>query len=123
MERDGEHKNRLDLKLRGLTPVVDFARMMALKHGKAETNTLDRLKELQESRFISHEICSDVLEAYNFVMHLRLVNQLRLIEKGGEPHNFVNPADLSDLEKITLKESFAVIKKTQSYAAKIRANM
>ncbi len=123
VERDGEHKNRLDLKLRGLTPVVDFARMMALKHGKAETNTLDRLKELQESRFISHEICSDVLEAYNFVMHLRLVNQLRLIEKGGEPHNFVNPADLSDLEKITLKESFAVIKKTQSYAAKIRANM
>lgn len=123
VERDGEHKNRLDLKLRGLTPVVDFARMMALKHGKPETNTQDRLRELQQSRFINDDICSDVLEAYNFLMHLRLVNQLRLIEKGDEPHNFVDPADLSDLEKITLKEAFAVIKRTQSYAAKIRANM
>lgn len=120
VERDGEHKNRLDLKLRGLTPVVDFARVMALKHGKIVTNTIDRLSELMQDGLIEKEICSDLLEAYNFVMHLRLVGQLRLIEKGLEPHNFINPADLSDLEKITLKESFAVIKRTQGYAAKIK---
>ncbi len=40
VEKDGEHKNRLDLKMRGLVPIVDFARMMALKHGIRETNTL-----------------------------------------------------------------------------------
>ncbi len=123
VERDGEHKNRLDLKLRGLTPVVDFARMMALKHGKTETNTIDRITELQQDNHISNDVCSDLLEAYNFVMHLRLVGQLRLIEKKAEPHNFINPADLSDLEKTTLKEAFAVIKRTQNYAAKIRAGM
>ncbi|MFA6222578.1 MAG: DUF294 nucleotidyltransferase-like domain-containing protein [Desulfomonilaceae bacterium] len=123
VERDGEHKNRLDLKLKGLTPVVDFVRMMALKYGKTETNTLGRLSELQKDNLISDDVCSDLVEAYNFVMHLRLVGQLRLIEKGSEPHNYINPAELSDLEKITLKEAFAVIKRTQNYAARIRAEM
>lgn len=123
VERDGEHKNRVDLKLRGLTPVVDFARMMSLRYGKTVTNTIDRLTTLMQDGQIDKEICSDLLEAYNFVMHLRLVWQLRLIEKGSEPHNFINPADLSDLEKITLKEAFSVIKRTQGYAAKIRADM
>ncbi|MGC8658357.1 MAG: putative nucleotidyltransferase substrate binding domain-containing protein [Desulfomonilaceae bacterium] len=123
VERNGEHKNRVDLKLRGLTPVVDFARMMALKYGKTVTNTIDRLTTLMKDGHIDKEVCSDLLEAYNFVMHLRLVWQLRVIEKGSEPHNFVDPADLSDLEKITLKEAFSVIKRTQIYAARIRAEM
>ena len=97
--------------------------MMALKYGKTETNTLGRLSELQQDNLISDDVCSDLVEAYNFVMHLRLVGQLRLIEKGSEPHNYINPAELSDLEKITLKEAFAVIKRTQNYAARIRAEM
>ena len=63
VERDGEHKNRLDLKLRGLTPVVDFARVMALKHGKTSTNTIDRLTGLLQDGFIDKEICMDLLEA------------------------------------------------------------
>ena len=31
VEKDGEHKNRLDIKTRGLVPFVDFARVMALE--------------------------------------------------------------------------------------------
>ncbi len=107
VESGGEHKNRLDLKMRGLVPIVDFARTMALKHGVRETNTAVRLHTLQTDGHVPQEICSEVLDAYHFLMHLRLVHQLRMIQQGQEPHNFVDPADLSDLEKQTLKALLA----------------
>ena len=47
-------------------------------------------------------------------MQLRLIHQLRLMEAGKEPDNYINPGDLTDLEKQTLKEAFSVIGKLQS---------
>ena len=48
-------------------------------------------------------------------MQLRLVHQLRLIEAGQPANNFVDPTELSDVEKQTLKESLIVIGRIQSY--------
>ncbi|MEI8183725.1 MAG: putative nucleotidyltransferase substrate binding domain-containing protein [Desulfomonile sp.] len=121
VEKDGEHKNRLDLKLRGLVPFVDFARMMALKHGIKETNTLGRLQMLGEAGHITGDMFSETLAAYEFLMQLRLVHQLKLLEAGREPHNFVDPAELSDLEKATLKEAFGVVNRIQSYVTRMRS--
>jgi CBS domain-containing protein len=55
------------------------------------------------------------LEAYEFQTQIRLVHQLRLLESGLQPDNYVDPAELSDLEKQTLKEAFAVIGRIQGY--------
>jgi CBS domain-containing protein len=115
VEKDGKYKNRLDIKTRGLVPFVDFARLMALKHGVKETNTLDRLNTLSENGHIPRELFVETREAYEFQMQLRLVHQLRMMEIGQAPHNHIDPAELSDLEKQTLKESFAVIGRIQSY--------
>ncbi len=114
VEKNGEHKNRLDLKTRGLVPFVDFARLMALKYGIKETNTLGRLQLIEEHEHISRELYSETKEAYEFQMQLRLIHQLRLMEAGKEPDNYINPGDLTDLEKQTLKEAFSVIGKLQS---------
>jgi len=114
VEKNGDHKNRLNLKESGLVPFVDFARIMALKYGIAETNTLGRLQLLHEHRHISQELYNETVEAYEFLMQLRLIHQLHLLEDGIQPHNYINPADLSDLEKKTLKEAFEVIRKIQS---------
>lgn len=121
VEKDGEHKNRLDLKMRGLVPFVDFARMMALKHGIRETNTLGRLQMLGDGGHLPQDLFRETIEAYEFIMQLRLVHQLRLLEAGEEPHNFVNPADLSDLEKATLKEAFGVVSRVQSFVTRMRS--
>ena len=115
VEKDGAHKNRLDLKTRGLTPLVDFARLLALAHGLRETNTLDRLRALNDAGHIPKDLYTDTREAYEFQMQLRLVHQMRMMEAGLTPNNFIDPADLSDLEKQTLKEAFAVISRVQSY--------
>jgi len=115
VEKDGAHKNRLDIKTRGLVPIVDFARLYSLRHGVRETNTLSRLKELSEGEFIPKELYTETREAYEFQMQLRLVHQLRMMEAGLTPHNYIDPAELSDLEKQTLKEAFAVVGRIQAH--------
>ena len=114
VEKDGEHKNQLDLKSQGLVPFVDFARLFALRHGVKETNTSGRLRLLHERGFISRELFSETIEAYEFIMQLRLVHQLQRLEQELQPDNYISPADLTDLEKKTLKEAFAVIQRLQS---------
>jgi CBS domain-containing protein len=111
VEKDGEHRNRLDIKRQGLTPFVNFARVLALKFGVKETNTLARLKALMEGERIQGELWSAASEAYELQMQQRLVHQLRQIETGIPPDNYIDPADLSDLERRMLKDAFTVIDK------------
>lgn len=115
VERDGEHKNHLDLKKRGLVPFVDFARVMALKYGIQESNTPDRLRLLAENDHIPRELYKEAVEAYEFLMQLRLIHQMQMIEKDLQPDNHVRPGNLSDLEKQTLKEAFGVVRRLQGF--------
>jgi CBS domain-containing protein len=109
VEKDGAHKNRLDLKLRGITPFVDFARVTSLAEGIKETNTMARLAGVYEAGALSKEFYSEIREAYGFIMQVRLVHQLRQMEQDLTPDNYLDPAELTELEKRTLKEAFAVI--------------
>ncbi|MFA6222098.1 MAG: DUF294 nucleotidyltransferase-like domain-containing protein [Desulfomonilaceae bacterium] len=115
VEKDGEHKDRLDIKTRGLTPFVDFARIMALRHGLRETNTLERLTVLGEGGLIPGELYAEAREAYEFQTQIRLVHQLRMLESGQQPDNYIDPAELTDVEKQTLKEAFGAIGRMQGY--------
>jgi CBS domain-containing protein len=115
LEREGRHKNQLDLKTHGLTTFVNFARLMALRNGVKETNTLARLDVLEQNGWIPRELYLETRDAYEFQMQLRLVNQLRLIEEGNPPSNYVDPSDLSELDRQTLKEAFSIIGRIQAY--------
>ncbi len=111
VDKDGEHKNKLDLKTRGLTPFVNFARVMALKYAINETNTLTRLKVLFEEGHITEDLWVSAREAYELQMQLRLIHQLTQIDEGVLPDNYIDPGQLTDLEKKMLKESFGVIER------------
>jgi CBS domain-containing protein len=116
VEKDGQYKKRLDLKTQGLTPFVNFARLLALQHGIKETNTLARLDALATNDLLRKGLYLETRDAYEFQMQLRLVHQLHLIEANQAPNNYIDPAELSYLEKQTLKEAFAVIGHIQEYA-------
>ena len=113
VEKNGEHRNKLDIKTQGLTPFVNFARVLALKNGVRETNTLSRLQVLFEEKHVSEELWVSAREAYEMQMQLRLIHQLSQIEGGVQPDNHIAPDQLSDLEKRMLKESFEVIERLQ----------
>lgn len=111
VEKNGAHQNTLDIKTQGLTPFVNFARVLSLKYGIKETNTLARLHVLADEGHISEELWASAHEAYEMQMQQRLLHQLEQLEDGVLPDNHIDPAQLSDLEKKMLKESFEVIER------------
>jgi CBS domain-containing protein len=115
VEKDDAKIELLDLKTRTLTPFVEFARIMSLRHGISETNTLARLQLLADKQHISVDLYTDASQAYEFDIHLALVHQLRMVETGRKPDNFVSPAELSELERKTLQFSFSVIERLMAH--------
>lgn len=109
VEKSGEHKNKLNLKVRGLVPVVDSARVMSLDLGMMTTNTLERLAEAHRIGVLDTQLHNDLQEAYNFINLLRISRHLEARARGDEPDNFVDPVELNSLQRKMLKESFAVI--------------
>ncbi len=129
VNKDGEHKNKLNLKLSGLTPIVDAVRVMALDQGveltgararlheesprSLVTNTLDRLDEVARRGLIKPALAADLREAFSFITILRISHHLEARARGEVADNFVDPARLNNLQRKMLKESFGVINKLQ----------
>ena len=106
VEKSGEHKNKIDLKMRGLTPVVDAARVLSLDLGIKAQNTFDRLSGINRTGVIDDTFHADLKEAYEFIVYLQISRHL-------EPDNFLDPASLNSLQRKMLKESFAIVRRLQ----------
>ena len=114
VESKGEHRNALDIK-QAMLPVVDFARIHALKNAIEETNTMDRLYRLKAGGHISDKDYSDITRAYSFMMQLRFVRQITaIIEENRKPDNYINPKKLSRIEQTMLKEIFKRVEDFQT---------
>jgi len=113
VEKDGEHKDELNLKFRGIGPLVDIVRLLALESGVSETSTLERIEAMKGRHPIIDTMGSELVQAFEFITLLRIHHQVGQIERGEAPDNFINPRTLSNLEKRILKESFQVISTVQ----------
>ena len=88
---------------------------MTMLHDTYQSPWLDdELRMLQDAGHISKDFYSELRGAYSFLMQVRLVHQLKMMEQDQTPNNRINPGDLTDLEKRTLKEAFSVIGDMQS---------
>jgi CBS domain-containing protein len=114
VESMGGHRNVLDIKS-AMVPIVDFARVYALKNKIPETNTMDRLKQLLARNALSKQAYDDLQQGYGFMMQLRIIRQIKTIaDDGRAPDNYINPQKLSQLEQIMLKEIFKCLEKYQN---------
>jgi CBS domain-containing protein len=112
--RSGEHKNHIDMKLNGVVPVADLARVYALRGKLTPVNTRARLLAAEAAGVISVSGARDLIEAYDLIARLRLDNQAALVRSGRKPDNFLAPSDLSDFERSHLRDAFVVIRTMQS---------
>ncbi len=113
VEKSGEHKNELNLKIKAITPFVDIIRLFSLEKGIDETSTFDRIEILKDKHTIVKEYADEIKYAFEFIMLLRIHHQYEQIQSGVSPDNFINPDKLSNLERKTLKDSFHLISKLQ----------
>lgn len=98
-----------------MTPLVDMIRMYALKNQVMVTNTGERLLALYHADLITKEQYYELLQAYYYLMAMRLKSQAKtILRKQGEPTNFIEPKSLTNIERVTLREIFKVIARFQS---------
>ena len=110
----GEHRDTFDIKA-AMQPIVDFARIYALKHKITETNTLERLNLILDKKSIVQQEFNELETAYSYLMQLRFSRQvIAVIEERAAPDNFINPKKLSRIEQSMLKEIFSRVEKFQN---------
>ncbi|MCC5964847.1 MAG: cyclic nucleotide-binding/CBS domain-containing protein [Natronohydrobacter sp.] len=121
--RSGEHKNHVDMKLGGVVPVTDLARVYALRGRISAANTRARLMAAEEQGIISVSGARDLIEAYDLIANLRLENQANLVRMGRKPDNFLAPSDLSDFERSHLRDAFVVVRTMQSAVGQLAGTL
>jgi CBS domain-containing protein len=113
LEHGGEHANTLDLKLRGIIPIVDIARLHALAAALPEVGTRERLQAAAKAGVMSSQGGVELQQAWEFINTLRLRHQSEQLLRATPLDNHLAPTSLSALDRDHLKDSFAVIRDFQ----------
>jgi CBS domain-containing protein len=114
VERNGEHRDSLDLKKRGALPVTDIVRLHALANGIPAVNTNERLLALARAGHMTINDSRNLADALHFIQRLRIRNQVEQVIHGNEVSNFLNPRDLPKLAREQLRDAFTIIDDAQS---------
>ncbi|QEY60920.1 CBS domain-containing protein [Metapseudomonas lalkuanensis] len=115
--RKGAEKDTLDLKVQGLTPFVDGARLLALAHGIKACGTLERLRQLVERDVVDALDGAAYEEAYHFIQLTRMQQHQHQARQGLPYSNRLDPDTLNHLDRRILRESFRQAQRLQSSLA------
>jgi CBS domain-containing protein len=124
----GAYPGTIDLKKYGARPFIDAARIFALKHGVAASNTADRIRLAAPKMRMHEDEAAAIIDGFHFIQLLRLRNQ-----EGGTPTapaplggyhgddevplhhpNRIDPDQLNELDRRILKEALRQARKLQS---------
>jgi signal-transduction protein with cAMP-binding, CBS, and nucleotidyltransferase domain/predicted metal-dependent phosphoesterase TrpH len=103
-----EHAGQLNLK-DTVMAMVDFARLYALQHQVDHTHTLDRIDALVERKVLLPASRDEAVASYDFLMRLRLQDQLAAQRAGQPMDNTINPRHLRHMEETQLRQALAQI--------------
>ncbi len=101
------HESELDIKKGGIFAIVHGIRVLALEHKIGVTNTTERIKELNNSGIFDKRFASELIEAYDTLLSIRLRSMLS--QKQGEEENYINPKLLNKADKDLLKDAFKIV--------------
>ena len=104
----------LDLKMNGITPFVDAARILSLSNGITQTNTVNRLRELTQQQVLQKQDGEALIEAFLFIQLLRLRLHHEQSSNNTILTNKVDPDTLNNLDRRILKETFRQARKLQT---------
>ena len=107
----------INLKLYGVRPFVDTARIYALAQGLPQTNTVERLRAAGPGAGMSPAETDATVDAFLFIQRLRLRNQSSREILTEDNANRIDPDELNELDRHVLKESFRLARKLQQRLA------
>jgi CBS domain-containing protein len=107
----------VNVKMHGLRVFVDAARILALAHGLPQTNTAERLRAAAAAGALPPEEAAAAVAAFSFIQGIRLRHQAALDSFADDAANRIDPAQLNELDRRTLKEAFRIARDLQSRLA------
>lgn len=115
MEKDGQHKNSINLKRRGTAPLADLIRVHALAVGSRSQNSFERLDDIIDAGILPQGRAQDLRDAMEFISTVRIRHQAIDVESKIEPDNNIEPDNLSDFERRNLKDAFQILSNAQNF--------
>ncbi|HMS99420.1 MAG TPA: DUF294 nucleotidyltransferase-like domain-containing protein, partial [Saprospiraceae bacterium] len=106
VEKNGEHKNDFDLKLRAMMPLADAARLLILsKRLGGENNTVKRYLKMAETEPENASLYQMAADAYEVLLRIRASSGLKHKDSG----RYIQPEALDKMVKLHLRNSFIPI--------------
>ncbi|CAN5885522.1 DUF294 nucleotidyltransferase-like domain-containing protein [soil metagenome] len=119
LERSGEYRHTFNVKRRGVKPLTDAARVLAIQLGYLDSvNTEDRFEYIAQQIPGLKSTAEDALDAHNYLTELRFMHHLRTIERGDKLNNQINPSDQNNTQQNMLKVVFATVQDVQDALAR-----
>jgi PAS domain S-box-containing protein len=100
-----KQRGAIDIK-KAMVPLVDIARLYALKEGITETGTLSRYARLFQLGVFTEEEWEERSEAYKILMLMRLKHQAAQFTMGHSMDNILHSDTLSEVEEAMMKKIF-----------------
>lgn len=115
MEKDGRHRNSINLKRRGTAPLADLIRVHSLAIGSRSQNSFDRLDDINDAGILPKGRGMDLRDAMELIYMVRIRHQALDIENGDEPDNNIEPENMSEFERRNLKAAFQILSDAQNF--------
>jgi CBS domain-containing protein len=87
-----------------IMPIVNFARIYALKHQINATGTLDRIEILRKNHLIKEGSADNITDTFNYLNKMRLQHQAWLLGRNLKPDNLISTKTLSELDRTIIKK-------------------
>jgi len=107
-----DREGKIDIKRRGIIPIVNLARFHAITNRVTISATVDRFTAAAESGALEPSVAEGLIEAFGIVMRIRLQHHAAQIEAGGtvgEIDNMIDPDHLPPIARRELREAFRVV--------------
>lgn len=110
VEKNGEHKDSFDVKLRAMMPLVDAARLLILsKKVAGVNNTSKRYQALSEVEPNNAELYNMAADAYEILIRIRTVQGLKNANSG----RYIQPEAMDKMDRLQLRNAFQPIDELQ----------
>lgn len=108
-----KQKDMLDIKKGGIFALVHSIRVLSLEHKIKQTNTIERIKELNNLGVIDKAFATELIESFDTLSSIRLSAMLEA--KNSSEANFVDPNKLDKIQRDLLKDSFKIVNKLKKF--------
>lgn len=111
----GRDDGEIDLKKAGIFPIVHGARTLALQYRVRALGTAARIRELVAAGRLDDALARDVIDALHLLIGLKLRSNLEQRRVGRDPDNRLQLASLGTLERDSLKDSLAIVRRFRQW--------